>query len=153
MLSELFRSAFKLVYSHEGHITRVVFFFLNVWFLMIESFPSRFGVLSILSGTSSWQSIIVCLGVVLIGILLILFREHDGVINAHYYATEIMTITGLMTSIYHPTLRQNIALFLALFIICLSSHIRYRIKRQGGFNAMKNKAALDLEQTIRLIDK
>lgn len=150
-MNKMFRAAFKLIYTHDGHIVRVMFIFLNAWWLYTILQPLYSGSDGLGSaGASLYVSLIICVVGLIIGFFLILFRENNFLINANYVTTIVLLLTGMVNALRLTPVGADLGAFGVLAGIATLSYFRYNVQHQTSFNALLLKARIDNEQQNRL---
>lgn len=150
--NKIYHSAFRLVYAHDGHVTRVVFLFLNVWWLIVLLEPG-YGTDNFVAsaGASTYVTITLCAIGVMNGFLLLLFRENELFISINYAVTMVLLLTGALTTVVNQTYDPSFGAFVALAALAALSYIRYSIKAHSSFPALMRKAHIDVETVERKV--
>jgi hypothetical protein len=150
--NRIYQAAFRLVYAHDGHVTRVVFIFLNVWWLVVLLVPGyRAENLVGGLGASVYITIGLCTIGVLNGFLLLLFRENELFIGINYAVTMVLLLTGALTSVVNHQYDPSFGAFVALAALAALSYVRYSIKAHNSFPALMKKAHIDVEMVERKV--
>lgn len=153
-LNSVYRSAFKLIYAHDDHVARILFVFLNIWWAIQETLPVYRGGIDIFAlGAFTHISTAICLIGVLIGFLLILFRENETLITLNYVVTILLLLTGVVTSIMRDAYGVNFGALVILAGLCILSYIKYSIKSHLSTPAIAEKLKIDAEIVHRNVVK
>jgi hypothetical protein len=152
LFTDIFRSAFKLVYAHDDHVARVLFIFLNIWWLFLESLPQLDGQTIFSLGMFTYAATGVCIFGVVIGFLLILFRESKPLIQLNYATTFLLLLTGAASSLLQDNVGDDFGAFVILAALCALSYFKYTIRSFDSIPALAAKVRIDADMLRRHIN-
>jgi hypothetical protein len=151
-LESLYRSAFRLVYAHDGHVTRVIFVFLNIWWLLVTLVPSVVqGDNALWYGRTAILAIAICSVNVLNGFFLLLFRENEVFISLHYLTTMLLAVSSALYSLKDGIPDTEFGAMIAIAFLCALSYVRYVIQSGNSAGVMMTKALIDVQQAHKLM--
>jgi hypothetical protein len=147
--TNLYQAAFRLVYAHDDHVGRVILTFLNIWWMITGFIPSVF---SAGVGTVMYAPVTISIGIatIVVGFLLMLFRENVLCINLTYLLTLLMLFNRVVGGVTTVPIDADTGAFAALALFAVLGYLRYTIKRDAGFGLLIQRAKIDMDETYKL---